>query len=96
MGIYDQTSTTQFNAVILKNEIDVSGLSKGYGLMEVKLSNIKRGHAIFEKVYTANTQFESSFSGTVAVPKGQSEYPSLVRALLQKVYSDTDFIEAVK
>lgn len=96
MGFYDPVSTTQVNATILKNDIDISGISTGYGTMEVKLTINKKGDLAFEKVYLANTQFESSFAGAIAVPRGQSEYPNLVRALLQKVYSDPLFIEAVK
>ncbi|PLC48420.1 hypothetical protein CR159_17950 [Pollutimonas subterranea] len=38
----------------------------------------------------------SSFAGAVAIPKGQSEYPNLVRVLLQKVYEEPAFIDAVK
>ena len=64
--------------------------------MEVKLSINKKGVLAFEKVYSASTQFESSFAGGVAVLKGQSEYPNLVRALLQKVYADPAFIEVIK
>lgn len=96
MGLYNPTSTTQINATILKNDIDISGFGTGYGVMEVKLTINKNGALAFEKVYSANTQFESSFAGAVAIPKGQSEYPNLVRALLQNVYSDAAFIEAVK
>ena len=96
MGLYDPTSPTRIDATILKNDINISGIATGYGLMEVKLTINKKGALAFEKVYLANTQFESSFAGAVAIPKGQIEYPNLVRVLLQKVYSDPEFIEAVK
>jgi hypothetical protein len=96
MRLYDPTSTMRVDATILKNDIDISGFGTGYGVMEVKLAINKKGILAFEKVYLANTQFESSFAGAVAIPKGQNEYPNLVRALLQKVYSDPTFIEAVK
>jgi len=96
MGFFDSASTTRLGATILKNDIDVSGFRTGYGVMEVKLSINKKGVLAFEKVYSASTQFESSFAGGVAVLKGQSEYPNLVRALLQKVYADPAFIEVIK
>jgi hypothetical protein len=96
MGLYDPTSTTRIDATILKNDIDVSGISSGSGVMEVKLTITKNATLAFEKVYTANTQFESSFAGAVAVPKGQNEYPNLVRTLLDNVYNDPAFIEVVK
>lgn len=96
MGFFDPASSTRLDAVIIKNDIDISGFSKGLGTMEVKLTIHKSGSIVFEKLYSANTQFESSFAGAVAIPKGQSEYPNLVRELLQKIYSDSAFIGAVK
>jgi len=96
MGFYDATSLTRIDATILKNDIDVSGLSTGSGIMEVNLKLTKSGSVFFEKPYTATTQFESSFAGAVAIPKGQIEYPNLVRALLQKIYTDPAFVEAIK
>jgi hypothetical protein len=96
MRLYDPTSSTRIDATILKNDIDVSGIGTGHGVMEVKLTINKKGALVFEKVYLADTQFESSFAGAVAIPRGQSEYPNLVRALLQNVYGDPAFIEAVK
>jgi hypothetical protein len=96
MRLYDLTSTTRIDATILKNDIDVSGFGTGYGVMEVKLMIKKKGVLAFEKNYLANTQFASSFAGAVAIPKGQNEYPNLVRALLQKIYGDPEFIDAVK
>ena len=96
MGFYDPTSTTRVDATILKNDIDVSGFGTGYGTMEVKLTINKKGTLAFDKVYLVNTQFESSFAGAVAIPKGQNEYPNLVRAFLKKVYVDPAFVEAVK
>jgi hypothetical protein len=96
MGFFDPASTTKLDATILKNDIDISGLSKGSGTMQVKLTVTKNGAVAFEKDYSATTEFESSFAGAVAIPKGQSEYPNLVRALLKQIYSDAAFIEAVK
>lgn len=92
----DPQADTRIDATLLKNDIDISGFSTGTGVMEVKLTVSKRGKAVLDKVYAANTQFESSFAGAVAIPKGQSEYPRLVRTLLQTVYADPAFLNAVK
>lgn len=96
VGVYDPSSTTVINASVLRNEIDLSGLSQGYGRMEVEINVAKQGQVIFSKNYRANTQFESSLIGAVAIPKGQNAYPLLVRELLKKVYMDPEFIAAVR
>ncbi len=96
LRVLDPKAEVRIEATLLKNDIDVSGLNTGEGFMDVKLSVIKRGQTVHEKIYSARTQFESSFAAAVAVPKGQSEYPRLVRTLLQSVYADPAFITAVK
>lgn len=96
LRVLDPKAEARIEATLLKNDIDVSGISTGEGFMDVKLSVTKRGQTVHEKIYSAKTQFESSFAGAVAVPKGQSEYPRLVRTLLQTVYADPAFIAALK
>lgn len=96
IGVYDPAAGIRLDATLLKNDIDVSGFSTGTGVLEVRLSVSKQSKVTFEKTYTANTQFDSSFVGAVAIPKGQAEYPNLVRTLLQQVYLDATFINAVK
>ena len=96
MGVYNPAAATRIDMTIVKNDIDVSGISTGYGAMEVKLTVNKSGSSMFEKTYATYTQFDSSFLGSTALAKGQSEYPNLVRTLLQKIYGDPSFINAVR
>jgi len=95
MGIYDPTSPTEVSAIILKNDIDISGISTGTGIMEVDFRVKKKGTIFFKKIYSVDIQFESAFSGNIAIPRGQVAYPDLVRKLLQTIYTDKEFIEAV-
>lgn len=96
MGFYDPASPLRIDATLLKNDIDVSGLSTGTGEIEARLSVVRAGARLLDKTYAATISFESSFMGAVAIPRGQAEYPNLVRALLQKVYADPEFLNAVK
>lgn len=96
IGIFDQASSAKLDATIIKNDIDISGISKGSGILEAKLTVSKNGNPTFNKIYAATTNFESSFAGAVAIGIGQKEYSSLVRAFLKKVYSDPEFIQAVQ
>lgn len=96
LRVLDPKADTRVDATLLKNDIDVSGISTGEGFMDVKLTVSRRGQTVHDKVYRATTQFESSFAAAVAVPRGQSEYPRLVRTLLQTIYADPAFIAAVK
>ncbi|MES2530833.1 MAG: hypothetical protein V4636_07340 [Pseudomonadota bacterium] len=95
IAVYDPAARTRINATIQRNEIDVAGVSTGEGFMDVELIVTRDGIERLRKVYQARTSFESSFAGAVAVPKGQSEYPNLVRTLLKQVYTDPAFIAAI-
>lgn len=94
-GLYDPKSDRRIDLVLLKNDIDVSGINEGTGQIEANLTVSEAGTPRLRKTYSATTRFESSFAGAVAVPKGQAEYPNLVRALLSKIYRDVAFIQAL-
>lgn len=95
-GLLDSTSTTKVDATIIQNDLDIHKFTTGSGVMEAELSISKNGNQTFKKSYTVNTEFDSSFLGGVAIGNAQAHYPSLVRTLLQKIYTDQDFLNAVK
>lgn len=95
ISAYDANAKTRIDATIVANEISVSNIVTGTGTMEVELAITRDGQKKLGKTYKANTSFESSFAGIVAIPAGQAAYPQLVRALLREVYSDPQFIAAI-
>ncbi|EAR59547.1 hypothetical protein [Neptuniibacter caesariensis] len=95
IGIYDQASDVTISAELVENDLDISGFSKGKGLMQVRLMINQGEDVLLDKVYTAVTEFDSSFAAAVAVPKAQSEYPVLVKTMLAKIYTDKAFVKAV-
>jgi hypothetical protein len=95
ISVYDAAARTRIDAVIQHNEMAIGGINTGAGLMDVELTVTRAGTERLRKIYQARTSFESSFAGAVAIPKGQSEYPNLVRTLLRNVYTDPAFIAAI-
>ena len=92
----DPNSTFRLSATLLKNDIDVTGFSTGIGTIEAKFSINRKSITLFDKTIAAETEFESSFAGAVAIPKAQTEYPNLVRALLNKLYTDKEFVHVLQ
>ena len=80
----------------MTNDVSVGNISTGTGTMEVALIITREGQQRLSKTYKASTSFESSFAAIVAIPAGQAAYPQLVRALLREVYSDPQFIAAIR
>lgn len=96
VGIFDPAANLKLDATVIKNDIDISGISKGSGTLAVKLLITKNGTTTLNKEYSTTTQFESSFAGAVAIGIGQREYPNLVRSFLKNVYNDPEFLNAIK
>jgi len=95
ISAFDPASGTRIEATILVNAIDISGFVTGTGAMEVELTVVRRGQRALRKTYKANTTFESSFAGIVAIPAGQAAYTDLARTLLRAVYADPQFVTAI-
>jgi len=95
-GLYDSNSPKHIDILLLRNDIDVSGMNTGLGEIEIDLSLAESGKILLRKTYSAKTTFESSFAGATAVNKGQTEYPNLVRELLATVYRDPAFVQAMR
>jgi hypothetical protein len=95
-GLLDSTSSTKLKATITQNDLDITKFTTGSGVMEAELTISKNGNQTFKKSYIVKTVFDSSFLGGVAIGNAQAHYPSLVRTLLQKIYTDQDFMNALK
>lgn len=95
IGLFDLASSRKIDLFLLKNDIDISGISAGQGVIEVRLTITNAERVVFQKNYAAQTKFASAFSGATAIPIGQAEYPNLVRALLADIYRDSNFIRAL-
>jgi hypothetical protein len=94
--LWSAVSTTVISGEIIENDIDISGFSKGNGSISVKFVVQSGDNIVFDKVVSTTTDIESSFMGAIAIPNGQANYPLLVQQLIKTLFSDADFINAVK
>lgn len=86
----------EISGTLRKNDIDISGFSLGTGDIEARFMVKKDGQMRYDQIKTIHNQWESSFVGAVAIPRGQQQYPNLVQKLLATLYADQDFLEALK
>jgi hypothetical protein len=86
----------EISGALLKNGINVSGFSTGTGDIQTRFI-VKKGEQVrYDQVKTIHNEWESSFVGAVAIPRGQQQYPNLVQKLLAVLYADRDFLAALK
>lgn len=94
--LWSAVSTNEVSGEILENDIDISGFSKGDGVISVKFMVKSNDAIVFDKVVSAKTDIESSFIGAIAIPNGQANYAVLIQELIKNLFSDQDFINALQ
>lgn len=92
----DPRSTVEITGVLLRNDLDASGISKGVAQMEAQFIVRRDGQVRFDKVKKGATEWESSFAAAIAIPKAVQSYPYAVQSLLNALVSDADFQAAIR
>jgi hypothetical protein len=95
-GIYNQQSNQEITATLITNVINAGGLSVNDAQIEARFIVTRQGRAIYDQRKKADMKWESSFAGAVAIPLARNNYPILVQKLLGQLFTDPDFIRAVK
>ncbi len=95
-GKWAAGSEVEVSGVLMKNDLDASGINVGEGVIEARFVVRAGAQAKYDKLKSARTEWESSFAGAVAIPRAQQEYPRLVQRLLEALYADPEFLAALK
>ena len=94
--LYSPASTTEISGVLVRNEMNTGVAMTGDGLIEARFVVKRDGTVRFDKTKRATIQWDSNFIGAVAIPRAQREYPRLVQTLVAELFSDPDFVAALK
>ncbi|HJW81444.1 MAG TPA: hypothetical protein VJ396_04295 [Acidiferrobacterales bacterium] len=89
-------SDVDISGVLLKNNLDIGGMSLGLGDIQARFVVKRNGQVRYDQIKSAHSEWESSFAGMVAIPRAVQEYPRLVQSLLGALYSDKAFVQALK
>jgi hypothetical protein len=89
-------ANVEISGTVLKNDIDATSASMGWAQVEARFFVKRGGQLRYDQVKSARHEFPSSFAGNIAIPKAVQEYPVAVQKLLNQLYADKAFIEALK
>ncbi|MDB5985351.1 MAG: hypothetical protein JWR16_404 [Nevskia sp.] len=89
-------STIEVTGVLLENDLDASGFSTGTGHIKAHFTVKHSDATAYDQIKAADIKWDSSFVGSVAIPRAQQQYPKLVQALLSKLFDDKAFIKALQ
>ncbi|MDR3426870.1 hypothetical protein [Silvimonas sp.] len=95
-GRLNPGSQLEISGLLQKNDLDGSGMNTGTGDIQARFVVKKAGAIVYDQVKVAHIEWESSFAGAIAIPKAQQSYPDLVSKLLETLYADNNFINALK
>lgn len=95
-SIYDKNSTIKISTILLKNNVDISGISIGQANLAAKFTIIDNGKKIYDKTHTIHHTWDSSFLGQIAIENAKINYPIAIQKLINKFLMDNDFINVVK
>lgn len=95
-GKLDPKSGLVISGLLLKNDIAAGGLSTNSGEIEARFTVTQDGRERYNRSKRASQSWESSFLGSVAIPKAQQQYPLLVQQLLTELLADAEFLAALK
>lgn len=95
-GKLDPKSDLQIGGTLVKNDIAAGGISTNSGEIEARFVVTRGGTTRYEGVKRVDATWDSSFIGSVAIPKAQQQYPVMVQQLLARLLADPQFIAALK
>lgn len=95
-GKLDAKSKVEITGLLLKNDIAAAGISTNSGEIEARFSVRQQGQLRYEKTHRAESTWDSSFMGAIAIPLAKQQYPMLVQKLLRQLLSDAEFINALQ
>ena len=95
-GLRDAASKVEVSGVLIRNELDGSGISLGFAEIEARLTVRRSGVVAFEATKATRIEWPSNFIGAVAIPRAAQSYPLVVQKLLAEFYSDAAFTDALK
>ena len=95
-GLFDAAAGTRVTGTLIKNDVSVGGFTTGDAIIEARIQVIRDSLVTYDKVKTAVIQFESSFAGAVAIPKGRDMYPVVAQKFIEQLAADPDFIGSLK
>ncbi len=93
-GKLDAASTNVLTGTIEKNYLSAAGLSTNDAEVSVRFKLQDGDKTRYDKSMTAKHEWESSFLGAIAIPRAIQNYVVTLQMLLNKLYSDPDFVTA--
>jgi hypothetical protein len=93
--LLDPNAGLEVTGVLIQNDLN-AGISTAYAQIEARFVVKRNGQTRFDKVKSVRYEWESAFAAATAYPLASENYVVTVKRLLGDLYSDLDFLAALK
>lgn len=94
-GLLDAAAPLSIQGELVDSVLDAP-IGVGKGKVSARFTATRAGKKVFEKDFTAESTWESSFVGAVAIPAAVNQYSQLYRQVVGQLLDDAGFRAAVK
>lgn len=94
-GKYDPDSTIVISGLLTENSLEAP-VGTGKGALGAVFMVKRKGQAVYEKELSERSEWPSAFVGAEAIPTALSQYASLYKKLLSKLFGDEGFKKATQ
>lgn len=93
-GYYDEAAAYEIRGQLTDSQVD-AGISTGTARLAARFQVVRDGVTLFDKELFAESRWESSAVGAIALPEAINRYATLYRSLVGKLFADADFQRAL-
>lgn len=93
-GKHDAASPRVLTGVLMKNYLSAAGAQLNESEVQVRFRLGQGGNTLYEKSVRAQSQWEASFMGPIAIPRALDNYIATIQKLIKNLFADPDFIRA--
>jgi len=94
-GLLDPQATRHLQVLVVKNQLN-AGMGTGDGTIAARFTLRNGNDVVYDATKDVSHQWDSSFFGVIAIPNATNAYNPMLQDLLKNLYSDPQFIQALK
>lgn len=94
-GLLDPQAGRQLHVQLTKSQLN-SGVASGDGELAAHFVLREGDRVLFETTKQVDRNWSSSFFGPIAIPVAANNYNPMLQSLLKSLYSDPQFLKALK
>ncbi|MGG5289162.1 hypothetical protein [Pseudomonas shirazensis] len=94
-GLLDPRSDRLLQVQLIKSKLN-SGVANGHGELAARFTVRRGDHVLYETTKDVERDWGSSFFGPIAIPAAANNYNPMVQELLKSLYTDPQFVQALR